>query len=398
MPADQRLRDHERQLLTHPQDAAGWLRLSLDYERLGRVDDAVHAAASALRLDGPKAWARLEQLGAAEGPWPSEGADTRHSRRSPLHGPDPEVAQRRFPIPSHPLGTPLLDARGRAFLRVRPTGLVRIDTERGDVVELAGWPVEVSPLLLGGRPVAFDPALHTLRPPPPDAPAERTLWPALRTPHGLYALADRAVTALDGHGIVRWRHTLSGPVSQLVTSANGPLLGLQRGRQAALFALDPDQGKPLWRVPLETLGHTTFAALATGRDGSLVTQVGSRLVCLDTKGRERWRREGWSGLTPALDDGRVLTACPRRGLACLDLSTGRERWTRPEISTTKPLAIDGRGIAYVAGLRGRVWGLTADGRTHLDLPLAGPRPLGGPAIGHHQTLVLTAGRTLVVIG
>ncbi len=157
------------------------------------------------------------------------------------------------------------------------------------------------------------------------------------------------------------------------------LLGTDKGVEA-LFALDAGTGKALWTSPLAkpwvspatspfSLGPNSTPTV----DGDLIFGLGSQglLVCVDTKGKEVWRKDlvkdldaqvtpegggpatyGWGfSWSPLVDgDQLILTPGGKNGLfAALDKKTGKLLWQSK--GNTEDASYCSPVVAEIAGVR-----------------------------------------------
>ncbi len=163
--------------------------------------------------------------------------------------------------------------------------------------------------------------------------------------------AGAAGIALDRHtGVVKWRSG-NGPAGY-----SSPLwfkIGTQRG--VALFsgkglvAVDPANGRVLWRCPWDTsydvnaadpvfLGNTVFISSNYGRGGARFAVSGSRTTKL-------WENRNMRNhFSTGVLVGGYLYGNDENTLKCLDLQTGAERWRLRGIGKGGLIAADGKLI------------------------------------------------------
>jgi outer membrane protein assembly factor BamB len=162
----------------------------------------------------------------------------------------------------------------------------------------------------------------------------------------LYAAADR-VYALDrrsGRRRHRWRaagalHRVPDGYCRGPVGADGRLY-VTSYRDEAVYALDPDWGRPLWRAEVGPVRQTPAF-----HEGTCYVATGATIYALSaTDGTLRWSfdRAGNEFVSPTVADAAVFTG--DRGVYALDGETGEERWHRP--SLPRPSG----GLAYAAGL------------------------------------------------
>lgn len=404
---DHRLRDRERRLAGAPGDLEGWVRLSRDYERVGRQREGCEVAVRAARhhAQDPRARARLHELGCGDGLWASARGGALSAGRGLLAGPARGVLRWRALLPRLPHGTPLVDVDGAVTLQVRPAGLLRVDPsgrESGWIDE--AWPVEVTPILWGGRPAAYDPVVHDVRALGGDAAGPR--WTAAHGAAGWrFGLGPAALEAVRPSGELGWRVRLPMPVS--VASGAGALyvaLADPQVRRDSPFdspgrvvALDPETGAVLRVVDLgRSLCGDGQLAAAVAPGGALLAQLGMDLVCVEPGGELRWRTKlEWAG-APAVGRDAVIVASPTEGLVALGLATGERRWRLPELRTARAPLLDSDGVAYAAGT-GWIAAVEPDGRRRFVLRPAGVGPLGPPALGPDRTLYVPSDGELLAV-
>lgn len=401
MTPDERLRREERALLAGQGDAVGWSRLSREYERLGRRDDAARGALRAHRA-GAADLPRLRELGLDDGPWPAERCDPQNRQRSPLDGPDAGVLRWRLELPRVCSGRPLVDLEGRVVLRPAHAGLFRVDADGLRVHDLGFWRAHVEPALVHGEPVAFDPGAGRFV--GPDPAADVLTWRGeAAVARGLERCFTRGDTlaATGRDGDLRWTSPHRGHVQDVALSADGRCLAavLWTGTYVRLRGVDAATGAGLWEgeprlvAPSE---HPVVGRVTAADDGSWLVAVGATLTCLDERGLERWARklEGPVGAAAAASD-RVLVTTGAAVLD-LDLSSGAPRWRR-ELRAGEPPTLDARGVAYVATYDGRVVGLRPDGSTHCQAIVRGTGAPSAVSVGWDGTAFVTVGRELVAL-
>lgn len=403
MTPDERLRLEERALAKREGDAAGWSRLSREYERLGRRDDAARAALRAHRahVRDPELLARVEALGAIEGPWPCERGDAQNRQVSPLEGPDEGVLRWRVDLPRISVGRALVDLRGRVVVCGAPTGLFRVDGDGRQVEDLGAWRADLPPALVSGEPTAYGLVYaRVIR-------AGAALLDLPAPPDGTIANAggDRLFawgTSLAAFGLkegFRWRvGPRRGVVHDLAVAGESLFALVGTGPRHRLLALDARSGETRW----ETSDHTLPALepfrvhVAAPDDGSCLLTRGASILCLGPGGERSWERklEGPVG-APATAGDRVLVTT---GSAVVELAlgTGAVRWRR-ELRAGDGPTLDGRGIAYVSTYDGRVLGLRHDGSTHCQAIVRGTGAPSAVSIGWDRTAFVTVGRELVAI-
>ncbi|MCO5166803.1 MAG: PQQ-like beta-propeller repeat protein [Planctomycetes bacterium] len=401
MTPDERLRREERAVAARPGDAGAWARLSREHERLGRRDDAVRAALRAFRAQ-PDAdgLARLRALGAGDGLWPAERGDAQSRQVSPLDGPDEGVLRWRLDLPRACVGRPLLDLEGRAVLRARHAGLLRVDAEGRRIEDLGAWRPQVAPLLVLGDPLAWDGGSGRRVGPAPAADVLAWRGTGALAPGvagGAFALGD-ALVALAPDGAVRW--TRPGPAQDVACSQDGSRVVASVG--TALLsrprAFDAATGAPLWEgAPRpRSLAELSPEHVAAADDGAWLVAAGLALARLDPDGAPRWERKLEGPVGPPATVGDRVVVTTGSAVHDLDLATGATRWRR-DLRAGEPPTLDPRGVAYVATYDGRLVGLRPDGRTHCQAMVRGTGAPSAPTIGWDGTALLTVGRELVAV-
>jgi outer membrane protein assembly factor BamB len=358
------------------------------------------------RVGGAPLLARLSELGLAQGPWPAGLGPEGGRQRALLPGPAEGVQRWRLELPRDPVGRPLVDRAGDVVVRLDPSGLARIspDGRQARVIDW-DWPVGVEPLLRGGKPVAFDPALGGLA--ASGEPAPKEPWPVFVDGSGwVFGLGPGRLTALGAAGELRWSRALARPRA-LAAAAGGPvhvvLADPVLGREDAfdhpgrLLVLDRDTGRT---VRSHSEGRSLCGdgqlAVAVTADGTSVVQLGMDLFCDGPGGERRWqRRLEWSS-PPAVGEDHVVLASTVGGVQALDLRTGDQRWRQPNLRTARGPALDVDGSCYVVG-PGWFAGIGPEGalRFQLSIPVRGA--LGHVSLGYDRTAFFTVGRELVAV-
>ena len=186
----------------------------------------------------------------------------------------------------------------------------------------------------------------------------------------------KSLMRVDGlTGKVLWRAELHG-IAAFPKVVGGRLYvaTLRRG----VVALDPENGRILWRVPLEDQVHGAPAVL----DSSLVvaTDAGEVLLLSLRGGQELWHYSHGQPIVadPVVQGRRVLVAGSEGKVALLNAS-GEPAWQRnfgtqiyrtPAIAGDRAVLLlqDGRGVCVSLQQGKTVW------ETHLGAP-AGTRPM-----------------------
>lgn len=413
---DVRLRAGERELAANPGDPLAWVRLSQDYQRAGRRLEAVEVAARAIRLHptNPELRERLGELGCAEGPWSQERGGPGNQNRCELPGPDEGIQRWRAELPRQPVGAPLIDREGRIYLRAEPAGLMRVSPDGRDVTLVAeDWRSHVRPLLFGGEPTGFDPALCDLSCPPREGGVD--LWSAVRSPGDgcLFGLGPDQVRCVSRDGETLWKtdmprtHQPSRPV-ELAVGLEGPVYVALGAREwefrpdsnpGRVWALDRESGQFLWQHgPSQPTPRAGVLSVGVAPQGLLLAQLGRELICEDATGRALWRCGVEAAAAPAIGRDVVVSTSPREGAVAFDLRSGAQRWQAPGLRTSIPAVLDGRGHTYLLHPHPE-WlaALGPDGALAFQLPLTGLGPPGPLALGYDRTAFFTAGRQLVAV-
>ena len=110
--------------------------------------------------------------------------------------------------------------------------------------------------------------------------------------------------------------------------------------ETAVFCLDADTGKELWKAPVpypvwstpvikDDLVYVTTGNGDVSDDAQPPDKPGGALVCLDAKsGKEIWRTKVDNGIieSPAIDGHRIYFGCRDGQIYCLNRADGKERW------------------------------------------------------------------------
>ncbi|MGE0709196.1 MAG: PQQ-binding-like beta-propeller repeat protein [Planctomycetota bacterium] len=378
--SDARRRARERAAGAAPGEPEEWLALARDAVRRGHEGRALALALEGLRHhpDTAPLAALLPELG-FPGAWPCEGGDAARRRAAPCCGPRRGVQRWRVELPGRPLGEPVVDARGGAWVRVETAGLVRVGPEGALVAARPDWPVDLPPLLVAGEPRGLDPLLGELA----TGPGREVLRGA---DGSLYACDGTRVLCVDADGLPRWTGTATKPLR--LAGLDERLVAV--ASEHALAWLERASGAWLPDVPLR---RPASPALAVG-DGRWLVSDAHELTCLRPPER-RWSL-ALSEPGPLALGGAGLIVASLAGVSCLDLERGEPRWQAPGLSVTQPPLVDADGAVYLVQ-GGDLIGLDPRGARRLRVGLGALGPLGPPVSGGPGLLYLTAGRSLVAV-
>ncbi len=234
--------------------------------------------------------------------------------------------------------------------------------------------------------VAFERATGTVR---WDAKlGERANTPVVAGGRAVVSTWEGSLVALDlADGSVAWRVGLPGPaLGPAATDGTAVVAAWDSGRAAGVVAVEANDGRQRWAVPLEADGVSGPAVAMAGKSPPVVVVVAGDLAAHGFDlgdGTERWHTDTEGAGSPEvpplpLGDDTVLVAHRLGGLTLLDAGTGRSRWTAssdgvavrggpagasPEGPFAFPLddgrvlvAAPGQESGYVGG-RGRVSGV-----------------------------------------
>lgn len=237
-----------------------------------------------------------------------------------------------------------------------------------------------------------------------------------------FGAGNEGVYALDAaSGKQLWRFPEHPEKGRLLRFGATPLVvdnrvyigsGVDRNRpqdpgETALFCLDADTGKQVWKVPVDLPcwgaaalgGDRVYFPLGNGDVFTDAPKPGGAVVCLSAvNGRQRWRQDVPNGVLerPALDRHRVFFGARDGKLYCVGRYDGRPRWeaivgspvvAAPALDCANPG--EKATTVYAIGTTGQVHCLdAATGRAHWSyrgLEADAPHLSGSPALVTEST-------------
>jgi len=214
------------------------------------------------------------------------------------------------------------------------------------------------------------------------AGGNRYIASPLVTEDGIFAAnSDSTLYALDYDGLLQWEFETEDPLWASAIYSEGCECIYQVSMDRYLYAIDPENGKLLWKS--EDLGGPIVNPPAISEDGLIVLGTfNNEIIALNEEGHDvewRFKTSDWAWASPVIDGEQVYASDISGTFYALDLNSGEVLWQiQPGGGIfAAPLVQD--GMVYFSTDASSLVVVSAEGVVQRNQPVEGKlyaRPVG----------------------